>query len=69
MDHPRQVGVVDEEGRRALRYLDRIRLIGRFVWTRKLWWMLPVLVILLALSLLIVFAEGSALAPFIYTLF
>jgi hypothetical protein len=36
---------------------------------RKKWWLAPILVILLMLSLLIVLTEGSALAPFIYTLF
>ena len=40
-----------------------------FLWTRKLWWMTPLLLMLLLLSLLVVFTEGSALAPFIYTLF
>jgi hypothetical protein len=40
-----------------------------FLWARKLWWMAPLLVMLLLLSLLVVFTEGSALAPFIYALF
>ena len=40
-----------------------------FLWTRKVWWMAPLLLMLLLLSLLVVFTEGSALAPFIYTLF
>jgi len=42
---------------------------GSFLWQRKLWWMAPLLLLLLLLSLLVVFTEGSALAPFIYTLF
>ena len=41
----------------------------QFMKVRKKWWLGPVLVILILLSLLIVFAEGSALAPFIYALF
>ncbi|MFA5335225.1 MAG: DUF5989 family protein [Candidatus Omnitrophota bacterium] len=40
-----------------------------FLKTRKKWWLLPILVMLVLLGLLIVFTEGSALAPFIYTLF
>ena len=39
-----------------------------FMKVRKKWWLGPVIVILVLLSLLIVFAEGSALAPFIYAL-
>ena len=40
-----------------------------FMKVRKKWWLGPILVILALLSLLIVFTEGSALAPFIYALF
>ena len=36
---------------------------------RKRYWILPVLVILLAVAALILVASGSSLAPFIYTLF
>ncbi len=40
-----------------------------FMRIRKKWWLGPIFFFLLALSLLIVFTEGSALAPFIYALF
>jgi hypothetical protein len=40
-----------------------------FIRERKKWWLGPIIFFLLLLGLLIVFAEGSALAPFIYTLF
>jgi len=40
-----------------------------FLRVRKKWWLLPIVLFLLALGALIVFAEGSAVAPFIYTLF
>lgn len=40
-----------------------------FMKTRKRWWLLPIVVMLVLLGLLIVFTEGTALAPFIYTLF
>ena len=37
--------------------------------TRKKWWLAPIMMFLLLLSVLIVFTEGSVLAPFIYALF
>ncbi len=40
-----------------------------FLRVRKRYWLAPILVIFILLSLLIVFAQSSALAPFIYTLF
>ena len=40
-----------------------------FLRVRKKWWLGPPLVILLLLGVLLVFAESSAVAPFIYTLF
>jgi hypothetical protein len=41
----------------------------QFFWQRKWWWMTPMILVLLLLGLLIVFAQSSAIAPFIYTLF
>lgn len=40
-----------------------------FLKARKKWWLGPILLVLLLMSLLIVLTEGSAVAPFIYTLF
>jgi hypothetical protein len=40
-----------------------------FIRYRKSWWLLPVVIALLVIGILIVAAEGSALAPFIYPLF
>lgn len=40
-----------------------------FLKTRKKWWLGPIVFILLLMGLLIVLTEGSAVAPFIYTLF
>ena len=40
-----------------------------FLKTRKKWWLRPIVFILLLMSLLIVLTEGSAVAPFVYTLF
>ncbi|HEY6952920.1 MAG TPA: DUF5989 family protein [Bacteroidota bacterium] len=36
---------------------------------RKKWWLGPIFLILILLGLLIILTQGSALAPFIYTLF
>jgi len=36
---------------------------------RKKWWLAPILIVLLLVGALLVFAQGSALAPFIYTIF
>jgi len=41
----------------------------QFLRTRKKWWLIPILVSLLLLGALIIFAEGSALSPWLYTFF
>jgi hypothetical protein len=41
----------------------------QFFWQHKWWWLTPMLLLLLFLGFLIVFAQSSAVAPFIYTLF
>jgi competence protein ComGC len=40
-----------------------------FLKERKKWWLLPMVIVLLLFGLLIVLTSGSAIAPFIYTLF
>jgi Family of unknown function (DUF5989) len=40
-----------------------------FMRERKKWWLLPVIAVMLLVGSLIVVAQGSALAPFIYTIF
>jgi hypothetical protein len=46
-----------------------IREFWNFLRVRKKWWLAPVVIFLLLLGGLLVFAKGSALAPFIYSLF
>jgi len=41
----------------------------RFLKVRKKWWLLPIMVVMVMVGALLVFAQGSALAPFIYTIF
>lgn len=40
-----------------------------YLWRRKLWWMIPMVTVLALFGLLLVFTQGTVLAPFIYTLF
>lgn len=40
-----------------------------FLKKEKLWWMTPIVIILILFGILILFAQTSAVAPFIYTLF
>jgi hypothetical protein len=40
-----------------------------FMRTRKKYWLFPIVVMMALLGVLIVLAQGSAVAPFIYTLF
>jgi hypothetical protein len=49
--------------------LTIIRELWGFLRARKKWWLAPIVIFLILLGALIVLAEGSALAPFIYTLF
>jgi hypothetical protein len=49
--------------------LTILRELWDFMKVRKKWWLGPIVLMLLLLGLLIVLTQGSALAPFIYTLF
>ena len=40
-----------------------------FLWHRKLWWLMPIVIVLLLIGLLIGFGSASGVGPFIYTLF
>ncbi len=46
-----------------------IALLWDFLKVRKKWWLAPVIISMMLLGLLIVATQGSAVAPFIYTLF
>ena len=53
-------------------YLTRLGILAeliRFMWKRKLWWIIPMILVLILFASLLIFAQGSAVAPFIYTLF
>ncbi len=40
-----------------------------FLWGNKRWWLIPMIMTLFVLGALIVLAQSSTIAPFIYTLF
>jgi hypothetical protein len=52
-----------------LESLGIFRDLWAFMRVRKKWWLGPILVTMLMLSMLIVLTQGSAVAPFIYALF
>ncbi|WP_341474962.1 DUF5989 family protein [Candidatus Seongchinamella marina] len=49
--------------------LELIKDLWAFLKQRKKLWLAPIILILLVLGMLIVLTQGSAIAPFIYTLF
>lgn len=52
--------------------LSKLGIIGElfyFLWRRKLWWLIPMMVVIVLVGVLLIFAQGSALAPFFYPLF
>lgn len=57
-------------------FLNSIRIgsgtIGRlfgFLWKNKLWWLIPMIALLVIFFVIIIFAQSSPLGPFIYVLF
>ena len=49
--------------------IDLIKDLWDFMRVRKKFWLAPIIIVLLFLGALIVVAQGSAVAPFIYTIF
>ena len=49
--------------------MDLIRDLWAFMRVRKKFWLAPIVLVMVLLGVLIVLAQGSAVAPFIYTLF
>ena len=49
--------------------METVKELIAFLMTRKKFWLLPAIIILLLLGILIVVTSGSAIAPFIYTIF
>jgi hypothetical protein len=49
--------------------MDFVREFLRFLAARRKYWLIPVLILLVLIGGLLVLAQGSVVAPFIYTLF
>ncbi len=54
--------------RSLFRRLGIIKKLFSFLWERKLWWLIPLIIVLLLFALLIIFGQ-SPVSLFIYTLF
>ena len=53
-------------------FVSRLGIFGEllvFLWQRKLWWLIPIIIFLVLFGFLLIFTQSSAVAPFIYTLF
>jgi hypothetical protein len=64
-----QMGGVEKFAKGMATNTSVIGEVMQFLWERKLWWMIPMVTVLLLFGLLLVFASSSGVAPFIYTLF
>ncbi len=54
------------------RMQDRFGIFGEllaFLWARKLWWMIPMILVLVLFAFVLLFATQTGVAPFVYTLF
>lgn len=63
--------VVRRIKKRASSIRERLGIVGEFLaflWERKLYWMIPIFLMLILIGGLILFAQSSALSPFVYTL-
>jgi hypothetical protein len=53
----------------GIKMLSIAKELASYMSARKKWWLMPVITILVVVGGLLVLAQGSAVAPFIYTLF
>ncbi|MEM1578026.1 MAG: DUF5989 family protein [Candidatus Pacearchaeota archaeon] len=54
------------------RIIWRSKIIGdflKYLWKHKMWWLLPLMIILLLFGLLLILGQTTPLGPFIYTIF
>ena len=49
--------------------LATVQRLFRFLWQMKMWWLMPLVIVLLFLSLITIMATATPLGPFIYALF
>jgi len=48
---------------------DTVKELMGFLWMRKMYWLIPIIIVLILFSLLMVFAESSIVSPLLYPLF
>jgi hypothetical protein len=63
------MGMEEFEKQAAEKRSGFVRELLSFLGQNKKWWLIPILTVLLIFGALMIFASGSAAAPFIYTLF
>lgn len=68
------IGKTNQNGNQVLlkikvKKMDFLKDLILFLKERKAYWLAPIIIVLLLLGILVVFGGGSAVAPFIYTLF
>lgn len=54
---------------RAVARMQILTELIEFLWEQKLWWMIPMVVVLVTFGMLFILTQNSVIAPFIYTLF
>lgn len=52
-----------------MNFLTIAKDLSRFLWKKKLWWLAPIVLMLIIVAILIVFGQSSVLSPFVYALF
>lgn len=55
--------------RDAVRRMGVVGELLAFLWRERLWWLVPILLAVLAVGALVLFTSNPAVAPFVYTLF
>ena len=50
-------------------FVSTLKELGSFLWKEKMWWMVPMIGILMLFVVIIAFGNSTGLGPFIYTLF
>ena len=72
MDQPRSAGAGSQDNEESIltfAMISFLKELWAFLKVRKKFWLLPILFVMAILGGLIVLSQGSAVAPFIYTLF
>jgi len=55
--------------KRILSRFETVRNLMAFMWENKMWWMIPLIAVIVLFSIFVAFTQMSPLAPFIYVLF